>query len=129
MRSSIRWIMPTALLVLTQFAPPTAQAQVPVQEGKTVRFAIGDSAMVTGILFSVSSDAWTLTLGNGQVRPMTPTDVTAVEVWVRRRNTGKGALIGGGIGLVIGGVTLLGTRGENFDDSRDPTGGLFRRRV
>ena len=105
-------------IVLLSFVP-AAHAQQRLVPGSTVRLFVEDEASpIQGVLESVTPTTWTLSLPNGQLMRIPPADVSAAQVRVTHRNTLRGALIGGGIGLIAG---LLFVASSN-DCDEDVTG-------
>jgi hypothetical protein len=67
----------------------------------------------------MTADEWEVASLLGPVQRVSPTELSRAEVQVSRRNTLKGTLIGGGVGLV-GGLLLVATGDDNCD--ADSTG-------
>jgi hypothetical protein len=57
---------------------------------------------VEGTFSALQAGQWSITQANGDVLRLDPADLTGVERWEEKRNTVKGALIGGGFGLAGG---------------------------
>ncbi len=103
------------LVSLLSFASgPPMHAQVrPLAAGQTFKlFLQSQSDPVEGTLSSVGSSEGTLSLKDGGTRALSPEDVARAEVLRTRRRTLRGALIGGGAGLVIGALAVATSEDE-----------------
>ena len=99
-----------AVSVLGTAPMASAQSQA-LSTGKSVRLFIpGEPAPMEGILFSVTPSVWTLSTPDGELRRFASRDVASAEVWATRRNTLRGALIGGGLGLAAGMLMTVGVK-------------------
>ena len=88
-----------------------AQAGSPAV-GTAMRLTMrGQPSQVHGTIASTSPTAWTITHPNGSDSAYMLNDVALAEMRVSRRHTLRGALIGGGIGLVAG-IALLATEDD-----------------
>ncbi|MEO7502082.1 MAG: hypothetical protein ABIW94_05560 [Gemmatimonadaceae bacterium] len=107
------------LMLLGMVPAVNAQPEAP-SVGTTVRLIMrGEASPVEGILASTTSTAWTLLFPNGSVSAFALGEVATAKARVTRRNTLRGALIGGGIGLVAGVAFVVGAED---DCNKDPTG-------
>jgi len=88
---------------------PSVQAQaVPLATGKMVKLLVqGETDTVEGTLSSVTPSGWTLLLADGGTRTFDPGEVSRAEVLQTHRQTWKGALIGGAVGLVTGVISVV----------------------
>jgi len=80
-----------------------------------VRLTLSESGLpITGVVSAMTAEAWSVALSTGEVQQITPSSIAAAEVQVARRNTLRGTLIGGGVGLV-GGLLVIATDDDNCD--------------
>lgn len=108
------------LLITAGSNAQLADGQERLFTGQTVRLTLrGDTARVTGVLSSLTPTAWSVTSGRGQVTRVLPADIAGAELLVSRRNTVRGVLIGGGVGL-LGGLLMVAMADDNCD--QDSTG-------
>jgi hypothetical protein len=111
-------IVPSVLVALALLwgSQSTLHGQEPMVPGNTVRLTVVDSdTPLTGVLLFMTDDAWGLTLPDGEVLGIDPGRVTAAEVQVVR-NSLRGTLIGGGIGLATGLLVVAAADDECGND-------------
>jgi hypothetical protein len=100
-----------------------AQAE-PLEPGREVRlFVRGVAGPFEGLLTSATREALGITLRDGRDFTFTPSQLERTEVLSSRRNTLRGAILGGAVGLGVGVFLVVTDEG-----SPDPTapGGGFR---
>ena len=113
---------PTALVARQQqevTGPRYRAAFAALPEGKVLRVA-QPSGMSVGRYGGLRGDSLVLLLDSGSATPI-PMQ-TVMQVWTRRKNTGRGALIGGLAGGLMGGLLGAAAHGMNENSSSSMAG-------
>ena len=100
----------------------TADETAPLDAGSRVRVRVsGEQQPLVGRLFAVNTDSLTLQIEKEKAPRVLPrAQITALAVSAGRRSRGRGALLGGCVGVVVGAV--VGYAGG--DDPNVNEGGL-----
>jgi len=101
--SSLRRTLLVSLCMTAASSLNVAAQQTPVDVGSIVRLTLdGGRPPVMGRLSSLNAGALLVTQPDGEATSVAQGEILQAEVLMRRRNTLRGALIGGGAGLVAG---------------------------
>jgi hypothetical protein len=93
--------------VVAILLPPGAAAQAPVAQYETVRVRIiGSDSLFEGVV-SFRPSAWDLRLRTGETRSFATGSIRSVELLTTRRRTGRGVVVGGIAGAVVGGLLWM----------------------
>ncbi|HXV17405.1 MAG TPA: hypothetical protein VD758_11540, partial [Gemmatimonadaceae bacterium] len=111
----LRVLLPAAgLMIATRAA---AAQDSGIMEGSRVQISVPGSKKVTGIVKSRTADSTTIFVeGNGGVRRFLNSDITGLRVSGGRsavEGMKRGALWGGGFGVVLAGLAYLSPDGNN----------------
>jgi len=106
---------------------PAAQAQTePLAPGREARIYVrGAADLLEGTLTSVSSESLGIVLLDGSSFMVPVDQLERVEVLASRRNTLRGAIVGGGVGLGVGVGLVVSDRETDRAVSDDEFGTTF----
>jgi len=106
---------------------PAAQAQTePLAPGREARLTVrGAADVLEGTLTSVSPASLDIALLDGSSFTVPVDQLEQVEVLADRRNTLRGAVLGGGVGLGVGVALVVGDRNDTSPTNDDEFGTTF----